>query len=138
LFPDRDRDAVEQALEAALEAVRIGRHVHERARERAHVAARELGRVRVLAGRAFPLTFLCNVFVPAGGLSAGLREIAEYNPVSAVVAAVRELFGNPAALPEHAAWPLRHPVAGAFAWSLLIAAIAAPLAVRRYRIRTTG
>ncbi|WP_156028198.1 hypothetical protein [Candidatus Solirubrobacter pratensis] len=42
MFPDRDRDAVERALNAALEAVRIGRHVHERA----HVAARELGRVR--------------------------------------------------------------------------------------------
>jgi ABC-2 type transport system permease protein len=86
----------------------------------------------------FPLTFLCNIFVPAGGLPAGLRAIAEYNPVSAVVAAVRELFGNPSAVPEHAAWPLRHPVAGAFAWAIALALVAAPLAVRRYRIRTTG
>jgi ABC-2 type transport system permease protein len=86
----------------------------------------------------FPLTFLCNVFVPAGALSPGLREIAEYNPVSAIVAAVRELLGNPAALPDGAAWPLTHPVISAFAWSALIAVVAAPLAVRRYRIRTTG
>jgi ABC-2 type transport system permease protein len=86
----------------------------------------------------FPLTFLCNIFVPAGGLPAGLRAVAEYNPISAVVAAVRELFGNPAAVPAGAAWPLQHPVVSAFAWSALLALVAAPLAVRRYRIRTTG
>jgi ABC-2 type transport system permease protein len=83
----------------------------------------------------FPLAFLSNVFVPAGGLSAGLREIAEYNPFSAVAAAVRELFGDPAAVPAHAAWPLQHPVIAAFAWCVAIAAVAAPLAVRRYALR---
>jgi ABC-2 type transport system permease protein len=84
----------------------------------------------------FPLTFVSNVFVPAGGLPAGVRAVAEYNPVSAVVAALRELLGNPAA--ATGGWPLRHPVVSAFAWSCLLAAIAAPLALRAYRIRTTA
>ena len=86
----------------------------------------------------FPLTFLSNAFVPAGGLPAGLQAIAEWNPVSAVVAAVRDLFGNPQALPADAAWPLQHPVVAALAWSVAILAICGPLCVRRFRSRTTG
>jgi ABC-2 type transport system permease protein len=86
----------------------------------------------------FPLTFLSNAFVPADGLPDGLRQIAEWNPVSAVVAAVRELFGNPQALPADAAWPLRQPVVTAVAWSVAILVISAPLCVRRFRSRTTG
>ena len=84
----------------------------------------------------FPLTFLSNAFVPAGGLPDGLQQIAEWNPVSAVVAAVRTLFGNPAALPADAAWPLTHPVVAAVAWSALLLAVAAPLSIRRFRRRT--
>jgi ABC-2 type transport system permease protein len=86
----------------------------------------------------FPLTFLSNAFVPAAGLPAGLQAIAEWNPVSAVVAAVRDLFGNPQALPADAAWPLQHPVVAALAWSVAILAICGPLCVRRFRSRTTG
>jgi ABC-2 type transport system permease protein len=86
----------------------------------------------------FPLTFLSNAFVPAAGLPAGLQAIAEWNPVSAVVAAVRDLFGNPQALPADAAWPLQHPVLAALAWSVAILAICGPLCVRRFRSRTTG
>jgi ABC-2 type transport system permease protein len=85
----------------------------------------------------FPLTFLSNAFVPAGGLPDGLQQFAEYNPVSAVVAAVRTLFGNPAATPEGAAWPLQHPVAAGFMWSAVILAVAAPLCIARFKQRTT-
>ena len=85
----------------------------------------------------FPLTFLSNVFVPAGGLPDGLQQVAEWNPISAVVAAVRTLFGNPTALPADAAWPLQHPVIAALAWSLAILAVCGPLCVRRFRARTT-
>ena len=77
----------------------------------------------------FPLTFLSNAFVPLAGLPAGLRELAEWNPVSAVVAAVRTLFGNPTAVPADAAWPLQHPVVAAVGWSLAILAVTAPLCV---------
>lgn len=86
----------------------------------------------------FPLTFIANTFVPVGGLPAGLRDLAEYNPMSAAAAATRTLFGNPTALPRDAAWPLQHPVISALGWCLLTLFVVAPLAVRRYRARTTG
>ena len=65
-----------------------------------------------------------------------LRKVAEWNPVSAVVAAARDLFGNPTGLRPHAAWPLEHAVPVAIAWSLAILAVCVPLAVRRYRAAT--
>ena len=48
----------------------------------------------------FPLTFLSSAFVPLGGLPAGLRTVAAWNPISAIIAATRTLFGNPTALPS--------------------------------------
>jgi ABC transporter DrrB family efflux protein len=84
----------------------------------------------------FPLTFVSNAFVPASGLPNGLRQFAEWNPVSAVVAAVRELFGNPSAPTADPPLPLQHPVATAVFWCLVIIAVAAPLAIGRYRSRT--
>jgi ABC-2 type transport system permease protein len=86
----------------------------------------------------FPLTFVSNAFVPAGGLPDGLQQVAEYNPFSTMAAAVRTLFGNPTALPSDAAWPLQHPVISAVAWCLIVLAIAVPLTLRTYRARTTG
>ena len=86
----------------------------------------------------FPLTFVANTFVPVGGLPDGLRQVAEYNPISAWAAAVRTLFGNPTAIPDGAAWPLEHPVIASVAWCLAILAIVVPLTVRAYRKRTTN
>ena len=86
----------------------------------------------------FPLTFVANTFVPVGDLPDGLRQVAEYNPISAVAAATRTLFGNPTALPPDPAWPLRHPVVSSLAWCVLALAVVVPLAVRRYRVRTSG
>ena len=86
----------------------------------------------------FPVTFLANAFVPIAGLPDGLRTIAEWNPISAVVAAVRTLFGNPAAIPADAAWPLQHPVVSAVLWCVVLAGVAIPLALRRFRARMTG
>jgi ABC transporter DrrB family efflux protein len=85
----------------------------------------------------FPLTFLSNAFVPTEKLSNGLRQVAEWNPFSAVVAAVRTLFGNPTAIPADAPWPLTHPVTAAVLWSALFLALAVPLAIARFRARTT-
>ena len=60
----------------------------------------------------FPLTFVANTFAPTESMPPWLRTIAEWNPVSAVTQACRELWGNgPPAGPD-AAWPLQHPVAG--------------------------
>jgi ABC-2 type transport system permease protein len=86
----------------------------------------------------FPLTFVANTFVPVGGLPDGLRQVAEYNPISAWAAAIRTLFGNPTAIPDGAAWPLEHPVIASIAWCAVILATVTPLALRAYRRRTTG
>jgi ABC-2 type transport system permease protein len=85
----------------------------------------------------FPLTFLANTFVATADLPSVLRTFAEWNPLSAVVAAVRHLFGNPEAIPAGAAWPLEHSVLAAVAWCFVIIAVCVPLSVRRYQ-RMTG
>ncbi|MCK2217514.1 ABC transporter permease [Actinomadura sp. ATCC 31491] len=83
-------------------------------------------------GWLFPMTFLANTFVPTRGLPGWLRPVAEWNPMSAVTAATRLLFGNPAGSPA-AAWPLRHPVAASLLWSAALIAVFVPLSVRRHR-----
>jgi ABC transporter DrrB family efflux protein len=80
----------------------------------------------------FPLTFLAGTFVPTQGMPGWLRPVADWNPLSATVTAMRTLFGNPSPL-QHAAWPLRHAVPVSLAWSLLLLATFIPLAVWRYR-----
>jgi ABC transporter DrrB family efflux protein len=86
----------------------------------------------------FPLTFLASTFVPLEGLPDGLRQIAEWNPVSALAGATRTLFGNPTAIPADAAWPLAHPVVASLLWCGVLLAIAVPVTLRIYRRRTTG
>jgi len=81
----------------------------------------------------FPITFVANTFVPTENMAPWLRTVADWNPISALSAACRELFGNTAAPYTGDAWPLHHPVAAAFGYSFVLLAIFAPLAVRRYR-----
>ena len=102
------------------------------------VAARSTDAVQgVLFMVVFPLTFLSNAFVPADGLPSGLQTVAEWNPVSIIVAAVRTLFGNPTALPADAAWPLAHPIPCALLGCAVILAFALPATLWRFRVRTT-
>ena len=42
----------------------------------------------------FPITFLANTFAPTDSMPAVLRFIAEWNPISSLAQAVRELWGN--------------------------------------------
>lgn len=58
-------------------------------------------------------------------------QVAEWNPVSAVATALRDLFGN-APVPADAAWPVAHPVAGSLLWCAVLLAVFVPLAVRQY------
>ncbi|GAA2489833.1 ABC transporter permease [Streptomyces sp. NPDC059506] len=83
-----------------------------------------------------PLTFLSNAFIPLDGLPGWLRAVCEWNPISAVVAACRELFGNTAAVGE-GAFPVQHPVAVSLLLNLAILAVVVPLAVRAYRRATS-
>jgi ABC-2 type transport system permease protein len=86
----------------------------------------------------FPLTFVANTFVPLETLPAALQTIAEWNPVSAVTQAARELFGNiPPGVPEPTAWPLANPVLYTMIWVLLILAVFIPLANAQYRKATS-
>jgi ABC-2 type transport system permease protein len=82
----------------------------------------------------FPLTFVSNAFVPLETLPGPLQTFAEWNPVSALTQAARELFGNiPPGIPEPTAWPLQNPVIYTLIWLVIILAIFAPLSVRQYK-----
>jgi ABC-2 type transport system permease protein len=85
----------------------------------------------------FPLTFLSNAFVPINSMPTALQWIAAWNPVSVVVAAIREMFGNPTAAVSKHTWPLDHPIPAAFLYCGLILLIAVPASIRRYRARTS-
>ena len=58
----------------------------------------------------FPITMISNTFVPTAHMPAWLRAISDWNPVSALVAALRHLLGGAAAPVAPGAWPLTHPV----------------------------
>jgi ABC-2 type transport system permease protein len=85
----------------------------------------------------FPLSFVSNALVPTQHMPAVLRTIADWNPVSAVTAAARELFHNPNPSATIDAWPMQHPVIASLLWSVVLLAIFAPLAASLYKRRTT-
>ena len=75
----------------------------------------------------FPLTFISSAFVPVASMPEPLQAFAEVNPFTVIVDAIRSLWlGAPAG----------NYVWGAFAWSVAIIAVFAPLAVARYRRAT--
>jgi ABC-2 type transport system permease protein len=82
----------------------------------------------------FPITFIANTFVPSDRLPGPLRVVAEWNPVSSVTQASRELFGNlPPGTPEPTAWSLQHPVLYTLLWVGILLAVFVPLAIRLYK-----
>jgi ABC-2 type transport system permease protein len=78
-----------------------------------------------------PLSFVSNAFVPTQGMPAWLRDFANWNPMSAVAAACRNLFGGNVPTPD--AWPMQHPELAVLIWSIGLIAIFAPTAVYLYR-----
>ena len=71
-------------------------------------------------------------------MPAPLQTFAEWNPVSSVTQAARELFGNiPPGTPEPTAWPLQHPLLYTLIWSVAILAVFVPLANAQYRGSTS-
>jgi ABC transporter DrrB family efflux protein len=82
----------------------------------------------------FPVTFVASTFVPVDTLPSALKTIAEWNPVTAVAGALRELFDNPGTkVAADAPWPVQHPIAYAVIWIVVIIAICVPLASRMYQ-----
>ncbi|MGH3979985.1 MAG: ABC transporter permease [Pseudonocardiaceae bacterium] len=83
----------------------------------------------------FPFTFISSAFVPVGSLPSVLRVMAEWNPVSAVAQASRDLFGNaaPPGFPLPDGWAGENPVFYAAVCCVTIIAVFMPLTVARYR-----
>ena len=80
-----------------------------------------------------PLTFISSAFVPTQGMPGWLQPIAEWNPLSSLAAACRELFGNPNPAAAVQVWPAQHPELAVLCWSAAMLVVFAPLAVRLYR-----
>jgi ABC transporter DrrB family efflux protein len=84
----------------------------------------------------FPLTFVANTFAPTQNMPSWLRVVAEWNPVSSLAQACRDLWGNgDPALPT-AAFPLQHPEIASVVWSIVITLVFAPLALAAFRRRS--
>ena len=82
----------------------------------------------------FPLTFLSNAFAPTTGMPRALQYFAEWNPVSTMVAACRELFGLENQFGATAgSFPSENPLITSFIYMLIIMAIFIPISVRKYK-----
>jgi ABC-2 type transport system permease protein len=79
----------------------------------------------------WPVLFLSNTFVAPETMPGWLGAISEWNPLSATVAATRELFGNPGWGGE--TWIAQNSLLMAVLWPMVIFAVFFPLSVRRYR-----
>lgn len=90
----------------------------------------------VMFTTTFPITFVANTFAPPESMPTWLRTIAEWNPLSSVVQAMRQLWGNAPAVGPEAALPLQHPVAASLLWIVGLTVIIAPIAVKAFDART--
>jgi ABC-2 type transport system permease protein len=77
----------------------------------------------------FPLSFMAGTFVPIAGMDAVPRAIAEWDPISALVASVRGLTQG---VHSGGSWQLEHPEIAMALWCVLILAVSMPLALRRF------
>jgi len=82
----------------------------------------------------FPLTFLSNAFAPTTGMPRILQYFAEWNPVSTMVAACRELFGLENQFGATAgSFPSENPLLTSFIYMIIIMVIFIPISVRKYQ-----
>jgi ABC-2 type transport system permease protein len=84
----------------------------------------------------FPMAFVSNAMVPTQHMPGWLQAIANWNPVSAVVAGARHLWANPNPSVTIHVWSMQHPVVTSLLWSVGIMALSAPLAAHLFRRRT--
>jgi ABC-2 type transport system permease protein len=80
----------------------------------------------------FLMGFISSVFVDPSMMPAWLRVIAYWNPMSALVTAGRQLFGNTIGPPPSGVWSLEHPIATTFGLAMVIIIVVAPICVRLY------
>jgi len=94
--------------------------------------ARVVGNVSFLF--TFPLTFLSNAFASTTTMPRPLQYFAEWNPVSTMVAAARQLFGFHNIFGATAnSYPSQHPVVTSIVYMVILMAIFMPLSVARYK-----
>jgi ABC-2 type transport system permease protein len=76
-----------------------------------------------------PLSFMAGTFVSISGMDAIPRAIADWDPISALVATVRSLTTS-----YHAggSWQLDHPELAMAGWCVVLLGICVPLALRRF------
>ncbi|MCY7289676.1 MAG: ABC transporter permease [Cryobacterium sp.] len=80
----------------------------------------------------FPLTFISNAFVPSDTLPTPLRVFAEWNPVSSLVQAARELFGNEGTAPVPDIWTMQNPIATVLIGITVMLVVFVPLCIRKF------
>jgi ABC-2 type transport system permease protein len=82
----------------------------------------------------FPLTFLSNAFAPTTGMPRPLQYVAEWNPVSTMVAACRQLFGLENQFGATAgSFPSENPLITSFIYMAIIMIIFVPMSVKKYK-----
>ena len=86
----------------------------------------------------FPLAVVSNALVPTARMPTVLRAVADWNPISAVTAACRQLFANPNPSATVQSWPMQHAIVTSLVWSFGLLAIFAPLAAHLFARRTRG
>ncbi|MCW2770238.1 MAG: transporter [Aeromicrobium sp.] len=85
-----------------------------------------------------PLTFVSNAFVPTESFPPVLQRVVEWNPVSTLTQACRELFGNTnETVPVPDAWSLQNPVVYTLICVVVILVVFVPLSIRQYRIASS-
>ncbi|GAA2398804.1 ABC transporter permease [Streptomyces glaucosporus] len=77
------------------------------------------------------LPFLSNAFLSPRSMPGPIRPLAEWNPVSAVITACRDLWGNPTA--PGGGFPAEHPLAVAAVTLGALFAVCVTVGLRRYR-----
>jgi ABC transporter DrrB family efflux protein len=94
------------------------------------LAFRGQGGVVAVQILVWPFVFLSNAFVPITTMPGWLQALSAWNPVTATVAATRDLFGNPTVAAS--GWASDDVVLLAVVWPVVLSAVFAVLAVRRW------
>ncbi|MFP4512181.1 MAG: ABC transporter permease [Acidimicrobiales bacterium] len=82
----------------------------------------------------FPITFIASTFVPVASMPGVLRTVAEWNPITTLADASRQLFGNPnTPIQPDDPWSIANPGAYTALWVVAIIVVCFPIAVRAYK-----
>ncbi|GAB2921055.1 ABC transporter permease [Nonomuraea fastidiosa] len=97
----------------------------------AGLRTRNPGAAVTIQAMEFPIGFLSNAFVAPATMPGWLGAVAEWNPLSATVAAARELFGDQGWGGD--SWVAQHAVLMAVAWPAAITVVFFVLSVRLFQ-----